>query len=88
MALGAVPSHILRVILARAALTIGAGLAAGGLAAAWLERLVMAFVYRGIPHDPLVYGGAAALLMTLGLFAAFVPARRAAKVDPIQALRS
>jgi len=88
MALGAVPSRILSMVLSRAALAIAAGLAAGFVAALWLERLVMAFVYRGIPHDPLVYGGAAALLLGLGLLAAYVPARRAAKVDPLTALRA
>ena len=57
------------------------------LCALWLERIVMAFVFRGIPHDPIVYGGVTAILLTLGLFAAFVPARRAARVDPMVALR-
>ncbi|HJR59963.1 MAG TPA: ABC transporter permease [Vicinamibacterales bacterium] len=88
MALGAVPSRILGMILGRAALTIGAGLGAGFLAAAWLERLVMTFVYRGIPHDPAVYGSAGLLLLALGLLAAYLPARRAARVDPLVALRS
>jgi len=88
MALGAIPAAILRMILGQASLTIGAGLAPGFLAAIWLERLVMTFVFRGIPHDPLVYGGAAAVLMTLGLVAALVPARRAARVDPLVALKA
>jgi putative ABC transport system permease protein len=88
MALGAIPSHILGMIPGRPAITIATGLAVGFLAAAWLERLIMAFVYRGIPHDPAVYGAAAVLLMTLGLLAAYLPARRAARVDPLIALRS
>jgi ABC-type antimicrobial peptide transport system permease subunit len=75
-------------ILGRAAVTIGVGLAVGFLAAAWLERLVMAFVYRGIPHDPAVYGATAGLLLSLGLMAAYLPARRAARLDPLVALRS
>ena len=87
MALGALPSRILGMILSRAALAIGAGLGVGFLCALWLERIVMAFVFRGIPHDPIVYGGVTAILLTLGLFAAFVPARRAARVDPMVALR-
>jgi putative ABC transport system permease protein len=88
MALGAVPAAILRMVLGRACLTITAGLAAGFLAAVWLERLVMAFVFRGIPRDPVVYGGTAALLLAVGLLAAFLPARRAARVDPLVALRA
>jgi predicted permease len=88
MALGARPSRILRMILSRAAVAIAAGLAIGFLSAAWLERLVMTFVHRGVPHDPTVYGGAAALLVALGLLAAYVPARRAAHVDPLVAIRT
>ncbi len=88
MALGARPSRILSMILSRAALAIGVGLAIGFLAAAWLERLVMAFVHRGVPHDPAVYGAAAALLLALGLLAAYLPARRAAHVDPLVAIRT
>jgi putative ABC transport system permease protein len=88
MALGAVPSHILSMVLSRAAVTIGMGLALGFMVAVWLERLVMAFVYRGVQRDPLVYAGAALLLVALGLLAAYVPARRAARVDPLIALRA
>jgi len=75
-------------ILSRAAVAIAAGLAIGFIGAAWLERLVMAFVHRGVPHDPAVYGGAAALLLAFGLLAAYVPARRAAHVDPLVAIRT
>ena len=88
MALGARPSRILSMILSRAAVAIAGGLAIGFLAAAWLERLVMAFVHRGVPRDPSVYGAAAALLLALGLLAAYVPARRAAHVDPLVAIRT
>lgn len=88
MALGALPGGILRMVLGRASLTIGLGLLIGCVASLWLERLVMAFVFQGIPRDPVVYGGVAALLMAVGLLAAFVPARRAARVDPLVALRA
>ena len=75
-------------VLSRAAFMLAIGLAVGLLAAAWLERLAMAFVFRGIPHDPVVYGAAAVLLIGVGLLAAYLPARRAARVDPLIALRS
>lgn len=88
MALGAVPAAILRSVLGRAALTIGVGLGAGFVAAIWLERLVMRFVFQGVARDPVVYAGAAALLLAVGLLAAFIPARRAARVDPLIALRA
>ncbi len=48
----------------------------------------MTFVHRGVPHDPAVYGAAAALLLGLGLLAAYIPARRAAHVDPLVAIRA
>ena len=88
LALGAVPGAVLRMVLRRASLTITGGLGIGFLAAAWLERLVMSFVFDGVPHDPRVYGCAAAALMGIGLMAAYIPARRAAKVDPLVALRA
>ena len=88
MALGARPSRILSMILSRAAVAIAAGLAIGFTGAAWLERLVLTFVHRGVPHDPVVYGFAAALLLAFGLLAAYVPARRAAHVDPLVAIRT
>jgi ABC-type antimicrobial peptide transport system permease subunit len=79
---------MLRMVLRRASLTIAAGLAIGLLAAVWLERLVMAFVFRATPRDPLVYGGTIVVLLAVGLLAAFVPARRASRVDPLVALRA
>ena len=88
MALGALPARILGMILSRASAAIAGGLAIGFLGVAWLERFLMAFVFQGVPHDPLVYGGAATLLISLGLLAAYVPARRAAHVDPLAALRT
>jgi ABC-type antimicrobial peptide transport system permease subunit len=47
----------------------------------------MTFVYRGVAHDPLVYGASAAIVLALGCLAAYVPARRAARVDPVRAIR-
>jgi ABC-type antimicrobial peptide transport system permease subunit len=88
MALGAMPSRILSLVLTRAASTIAVGLTLGCLAAIWLERLVMTFVHDGIPHDPVVYGGTVAVLLTVGLLASLVPAYRAARVDPLVALRA
>jgi putative ABC transport system permease protein len=88
MALGALPGAVLRMVLVRTVVIISGGLAIGLLASIWLEQLVMRFVFRGVPHDPLVYGAAAALLMGLGLLAAAIPARRASRVDPLITLRA
>ncbi len=87
MALGASPVTIQRSVLGAAAQYLTAGLALGILGAGFLSRLVSGFLFQIEPHDPLVYAGVAALLILAGLAAAFVPARRAARVDPLVALR-
>jgi predicted lysophospholipase L1 biosynthesis ABC-type transport system permease subunit len=87
LALGAAPGRVMNEVIGRGVVHIAAGVAIG-LAAAWpLASLVEAFLFQVRPHDPAVYGGAAALLVVCGVIAAFVPARRAARVDPIIALR-
>jgi ABC-type antimicrobial peptide transport system permease subunit len=88
VALGADPVGILRMVLGRATMLMVSGLAVGVAASALLERLVRAFLFDPQPHDPIVYGAAAVALLAAGLLAAFGPARRAARVDPLVALRS
>lgn len=88
LALGAPPVRMLTSVIGRAIVHTAAGLALG-IALAWpLSSLTTAFLFDVRPHDPLVYGGAATLLAVCGIVAAFVPARRAASVDPIIALRA
>jgi putative ABC transport system permease protein len=87
MALGAMPGAILRSVLGRAAVYLAGGLAIG-LAAAWvLSALVSGFLFQVQPHDPWIYAAVAASLVATGVVAAFIPARRAARVDPLVALR-
>ncbi len=87
MALGARPGQVRRMVLSRAGWLMSVG-AVIGIAAGWmLARLVGAFLFSVEPHDPWVYAGAAGLLMAAGLVAAFIPARRASKVDPMLVLR-
>ena len=87
MALGALPSAILMSVLGRASLYMSVGLAIG-LASAWgLAELVKGFLFGIQPHEPAVYAGVLGVLVTTGLIAAFLPARRAARVDPLVALR-
>ena len=52
-----------------------------------LGRFVDAFLFQVRAHDPLVYAGGSAVLLLAGILAAFLPARRAARVDPISVLR-
>jgi putative ABC transport system permease protein len=87
MALGALPSAILRMVLGRASVYLGGGLLIG-LTAAWtLSGFVSAFLFQIKAHDLWVYAGVGAMLVITGLAAAFMPARRAARVDPLVSLR-
>jgi putative ABC transport system permease protein len=87
MALGAQPAQVLRMVLSRATLFMTVGIVLG-LGAGWLlARFVGAFLFRVDAHDPLVYVGAAGVLVLAGLVAAFIPARRAAAVDPVSVLK-
>ena len=87
MALGARPASILSSILGQALAYLGAGLAIG-LPATWLlGALVSAFLFQVEPHDLGVYGWVIGTLATTGVAAALIPARRAARVDPLVALR-
>jgi putative ABC transport system permease protein len=87
MALGAEPGQVMRMILSRATLFMGVGIAIG-LGAGWgLARFVATFLFQVEPHSLAIYAGAAAVLIVSGLVAAAIPARRAARVDPLTALR-
>jgi putative ABC transport system permease protein len=87
IALGARPGQVLRMVLGRAGALVAAGIAIG-LGAGWaLGRFVDGFLFQVHAHDPIVYAGGSAVLLFAGILAAFVPARRAARVDPISVLR-
>jgi ABC-type antimicrobial peptide transport system permease subunit len=88
MALGAQRSDVLLLVLKKAAVLLALGLVSG-LAASWFAtRAIGAFLFGVGQHDPLTIASVCALLAVCGLIAAFIPARRAASVDPMQALRS
>ena len=88
MALGAERRDVLFLVLRNASLLIGSGLFAG-LACTWIvTRVLKSFLFGVSEHDPLTVFSVSLLLIVCGLVAAFVPARRAASIDPIQALRT
>jgi putative ABC transport system permease protein len=88
MALGATRRDVLRLVLARALRIIAAGLIVGLAGAAGLSRVLRTFLFGVTPTDPLVFAGVALLLLAVGLVAAWLPARRATRIDPWAAVRA
>jgi predicted permease len=87
MALGADNASTLRMILGEALKVTLVGIGAGLLLAIGLGQVLAGFLFELRGFDPLVVGAAIALLALVALFACYVPARRAARVDPMIALR-
>jgi putative ABC transport system permease protein len=88
MALGARPHRVLGMVLARASSMLGVGLSIGLFGAYLLAGTVESFLFGVQPHDPVVFFSVGFILMASGVVAALVPALRAARVDPIVALRA
>jgi len=87
MALGATPSAVRNLIVRESAVTIGAGAAAGLCAAFLAVRLLRSQLFGIEPTDPVALGGAVAVLLAIAAAAACIPAVRAARIDPLDALR-
>jgi len=87
MALGAQPTDVLSMILGQGMRTIMVGLAIGLAASLGLTRAISSLLFGITPGDPLTFAGVSLLLVSVALLACYVPARRAAKVDPMVALR-
>jgi hypothetical protein len=88
LALGAPPRGVLLGVLGRTGAAAAIGSGAGGLAAIGLEPLLSLFLYGVSAADPLSYGAAAVLLFATAIVACWLPARRAARLDPASVLRS
>jgi ABC-type antimicrobial peptide transport system permease subunit len=88
MALGADPAAVLRSVLSQAAVYLLAGLALGFAGAFSLAGLTEAFLFQVRPYHLGVYAATGTVLVLTGLLAAWVPARRASRVDPLTALRA
>ena len=87
LALGAAPGSVVRLVLARVALLVGAGVIAGVLVSLWTARFVEALLFGLTPHDPMTLVAAALILAVVGALAGWIPARRASRIDPAQVLR-
>jgi putative ABC transport system permease protein len=87
MALGAQRISVLRMILGRGLLLTTLGICAGELASFALAKLVQSQIWGVSTRDPLTFGAVLALIVSVGIGASLVPARRATQVDPLVALR-
>jgi putative ABC transport system permease protein len=87
MAIGASSRAILRLLLARGLVMVAAGLTAGLLGAVALTRLLRTLLFEVSPSDPLVFVGVTTTLAAVAMVAAWLPARRATRLEPASALR-
>jgi len=88
IALGALPGDVIRMMVRRGARLIGIGLAIGVPAAFLLARVLRGALYGVSASDPVTFAGIVALLTGVALAASWLPARRAARVEPMVALRT
>jgi ABC-type antimicrobial peptide transport system permease subunit len=88
VALGAQPRNVFGMVLRQGMGAAAAGLTLGLLGAAALGRVLTSLLYGVKPTDVLTFVGVAGVLLTVVLAACLVPARRAVRVDPLEALRS
>jgi ABC-type antimicrobial peptide transport system permease subunit len=88
MAMGAERADVSGMVMRQALLLAAGGVVVGLAAAAGLTRLMASLLYGVSPMDPLTFGGVAVALSSVALVASYIPARRAAAVDPVVALRA
>jgi predicted permease len=88
IALGAQRTDVMLLVLKRASLLLALGLVSGLVASWFATRAIQAFLFGVGRHDPITTLSVCALLAVSGLIAAIIPARRAASIDPMQALRT
>jgi ABC-type antimicrobial peptide transport system permease subunit len=87
LALGAEPGRVARLVVADGMRVAGAGVLVGVVAALFTTRLAASLLYGVSPRDPFTIAAVATVLLVVAAFANYLPARRAARVDPLVALR-
>ena len=88
MAIGATQIDVLRMVMRRGMTLTAAGVFVGIVASLGLSELVRSQLFGVQPSDPLTMASVLALMTVVAAAAAYLPARRAARVDPVAALRS
>src|SRR5262249_17277699 len=88
IALGARAADVLRLVVGGGLRVVAAGVALGAILALAAGRLIATLLYGVTPHDPLVLGAVAVILLGVAVAAAAFPAWRASRVDPVESLRA
>jgi len=87
LSLGAEPRNIVEMILRQSLRIAATGIGAGAFAAVLFSRYLQSLLYRTSPLDSSTFGAAIAFLLAVSVLASYLPARRAARVDPVSTLR-
>ena len=87
MALGATARDVVSMVVGRGLRLVTIGLVIGLAGAVLFARLIQTQLYGVSPTDPMTFAGAALVLIVVAMMAAWLPARRAARIDPSLALR-
>jgi ABC-type antimicrobial peptide transport system permease subunit len=88
LALGAEPGAVKRMFVSQGMMIAGIGIAVGGAVAAGLTRSMSSLLFGVTPVDAATFASAAGVLVVAALAASYIPARRAAAVDPVETLRA
>lgn len=88
LALGAQPREIAGLVVRQELVAVCAGMAVGLVASVWIVRLTQSYMYKMSVYDPAVWAVAVAFLLAVAILGALIPAVRASRVDPVQALRA
>ena len=87
MALGGERGHVVRMVLRLGLQLVGVGLIIGVAASLATNRLLVTQLWNTSPNDPLTFAAAIVLILSIGILACWIPARRAVRVEPMVALR-
>ncbi len=88
MALGASASGVVAMVLRRVAWLVALGIVMGAGLSMWAAKFINTLLYSLDARDPATFASAAALLMFVAALAAWLPARRASRIDPMRVLRN